>query len=515
MTKVGGGTVELGDASNNNYTGGTVINDGKLLLNKTDPGANYQFKPYATGTAGVTVGNEGEFAGSRPTLQWGADANNQQIWNGFAGPNGAANSIAATSSGLVDLATNNKSNFIYGMSMETGRNYSSIVQTGTGSTSFLTLDSDITINPNVGGFGVTDGASPAASITGNITLTGALDSLSTQQQFIVNPTFVPTENSVLNVSATVNELTPTAATDGSVGLYLPGLREVTINAADAIAAAGTFGTAQLFPRSGEVFSNPNGANQGYNPSNTTFAYEGQFYLPVATQVSFAGSQDDYTSLSVDGTLYDHVQLGGGFSSTISLNSGWHNLDLRVSNAGGPGGANGVLGLNANFGAGWAPFGNTNSTIPGSGMIIPIDNGSGTVFRSAAGTNDAALNKNGLGTVVFSGAVNTTGPTLVNQGELILNGQGKVAGIENAVQQLNFNAPTFGATTTTQTNINTVQACADNDHDWRHFHPHLQRPNDRCHHLCRAHGVDQFRSGLQSDCRQCPGGTSGPSGHRKR
>ncbi len=72
LTEVGPGTLELGDASNNNYTGGTVINDGTLLLNKTDPGAAYQFKPYATGTAGVTVGNEGEFNGARPTLQWGA-----------------------------------------------------------------------------------------------------------------------------------------------------------------------------------------------------------------------------------------------------------------------------------------------------------------------------------------------------------------------------------------------------------------------------------------------------------
>ena len=40
MTKVGGGTLELGGNSSNSYQGNTFLNEGKLLLNKQDIGLN-------------------------------------------------------------------------------------------------------------------------------------------------------------------------------------------------------------------------------------------------------------------------------------------------------------------------------------------------------------------------------------------------------------------------------------------------------------------------------------------
>ncbi len=395
------------------------------------------------------------------------------------------------------------------MSLETGRNYSSLVQTGTG---VLTADGDITVNPNTGGFGVTDGSSPAASITGNLSLTGALDANNASQQFITNPTFVVSANPTLSISATLGEVTPIAATDGSVGLYVPGLREATVAGADNVSGFGAIGTAQLFPRSGEVFSG--GTATSYNPAGVTIDYTGQFFLPNATQVSFAASADDYAALSVDGTLYDNVQLGGGFSSTVSLNSGWHNLDLRVSNNTGPGGANGALGLTANFGAGWAPFGDTNTTTPGSGMIMPIDNGSSTVFRAATGNNDAGLIKTGLGTLAVNGASSLTGPTTINQGELIFNGQGKIAGIENAVQLVSFVAPSFGSTATSQLNINAAQAAPTQNTTGGTFTLTFNGQTTGAITYAAPLGPAEFRAGRQSDRLEYPGGVGSASGHRQ-
>ena len=63
--------------------------------------------------------------------------------------------------------------------------------------------------------------------------------------------------------------------------------------------------------------------------------------------------------------------------------------------------------------------------------------SGILFRTAASTNDAGIYKTGQGTVIFAGANTYTGQTIVNQGQLVLDGAGSISGVENAVQQVNL------------------------------------------------------------------------------
>src|SRR5439155_1036261 len=59
LAKVGTGTLELSGTSYNNYSGGTFVNAGTLLLNKQDTGATgLASQPNATGTGNVTVGDE-------------------------------------------------------------------------------------------------------------------------------------------------------------------------------------------------------------------------------------------------------------------------------------------------------------------------------------------------------------------------------------------------------------------------------------------------------------------------
>ena len=134
------------------------------------------------------------------------------------------NSIQVDSSGVVDLATNSQSALINGLTLEVGRVFSGMVATGAG---VLTIDSDVVVNQAFD----TDGSSPAASISGLINLTGGLDNIENpQQQFIVSQTFIPSDNSDLNVLASIGQTTPSldpnAANDGAVGLYMPGLRRI-------------------------------------------------------------------------------------------------------------------------------------------------------------------------------------------------------------------------------------------------------------------------------------------------
>src|SRR6185437_8626074 len=201
LIKVGLGSLEFGGTSTNNYIGGTLINSGTLLLDKQTV-AQDQFQPNATGSGTVTVGNEAGGA----VVGWGQFANVDQIQGFNFTPTTAAsvvtNSIVVTSSGTVDLATNNKSDWVNGIVLETGRVTSSLINTGSGT---LTATGDITVNT----FGVTDGASPAATINGTLQLSGALDTANIAQNFTVNPTFINSGNSVLQVNATLAEVTPT------------------------------------------------------------------------------------------------------------------------------------------------------------------------------------------------------------------------------------------------------------------------------------------------------------------
>src|SRR5262249_9199062 len=141
LSKFGAGTLELGGTSGNLYTGGTFVNEGTLLLNKQDT-AGRPFQPNATGLGSVTVGNEIGGAGA-DVLRYGSSAGVDQIYG--------LSTVTVTTSGLLDLATNNKSDFINALTLERGRLSSADVETGSGT---LTVVADITATTPTSVFGV-------------------------------------------------------------------------------------------------------------------------------------------------------------------------------------------------------------------------------------------------------------------------------------------------------------------------------------------------------------------------
>ena len=328
-----------------------------------------------------------------------------------------------------------------------------MVTTGTGT---LTIDSDVVVNTIFD----TDGTSPAAVINGFIDLTGATTSNNTIQQFIINPTLIPSNNNDLTVNAVISDIPLLSSSslpnsDGSTGFDEPGLRESSVaNSGFQTYSSNNPGSDQFIIRNGESNGN-NSTNQG----NQTSSYVGQVYIPVATTISFAESQDDGGFATVDGVLVCSNNSNTGSFGSIFVSSGWHDIDLGVYNNGGGGAATGNFagsGFNANFGYGWAPFGTAVTGGFNTAEIMPFDNGSGILFRSAAGNSDGGIYKNGIGTMtVTSNNSGLTGPTTVNQGQLIFSGNGAVSGVENAVQQLNLAPTTNGGTFTLSYNGQTT------------------------------------------------------------
>ncbi len=102
-------------------------------------------------------------------------------------------------------------------------------------------------------------------------------------------------------------------------------------------------------------------------------------------LSFAKSIDDDTQIMLDGVvvLHSNADVQSLGTGELTLTAGFHAIDIRVSNGGGVGGADG---LNTNGWTGFVAGPPGNNVLP-NGTTIPY--GNGIVYRIDQGPNDPA------------------------------------------------------------------------------------------------------------------------------
>ncbi|HEV8606105.1 MAG TPA: PA14 domain-containing protein [Tepidisphaeraceae bacterium] len=124
-------------------------------------------------------------------------------------------------------------------------------------------------------------------------------------------------------------------------------------------------------------------------NNSTYIYSGKIFVSDngtigdgLGQISFAENFDDNVLIRVDGvtklrnTAWD-IPTGTG---TLTLPTGWHDVDLRVGQGGGGVGASGTAAWPVDFGLVFDPQG--RGTINPADYILPVDSGDGSLFRDS-------------------------------------------------------------------------------------------------------------------------------------
>ena len=206
LIKSGAGDLQFSNASTtaNTYSGGTTVNEGVLTLSANG----------GAGTGSVTIGNGagGQFTDDNlsngiiaaAVVKLGSVASSQ-----FA----AGASITIGNTGLLDLSGSSAQNFVTNVVMNVGEAAGAAVKTG--GSAVLSFSGSFTVNS----FGATDGAAPAATVTGNLNLH------SSSPTFTVNNTLLPSTFNAQNVSShpqlVINGAITTDATPGTVTFTTP------------------------------------------------------------------------------------------------------------------------------------------------------------------------------------------------------------------------------------------------------------------------------------------------------
>lgn len=127
--------------------------------------------------------------------------------------------------------------------------------------------------------------------------------------------------------------------------------------------------------------------------NTTEIYTGEIY-DADGSISFTEHIDDKARIYIDDILVlsDDDWKTRTSTANLNLSPGWHTIEIRISNGGGPGGPT------ASPGIGYDPDG-------GTAWIHPEDPGDGSLFRHTTGDTTAPAAPTGLTATAGDGIVN--------------------------------------------------------------------------------------------------------------
>ena len=177
----------------------------------------------------------------------------------------------------------------------------------------------------------------------------------------------------------------------------PGLQEgrITGNAFDITSPNPANSVIRLSPRMGET-SAVDGVNYVTPPQNAnwdnneTWVYTGQILVPASGKIAFAENIDDSAYVAIDEVHYMSNMIWNQPTSTgvINLSPGWHNIDIRFGNSTGGAGPSldGAVGWTTVYGFGYKANANGTEGANGSNYSIPIDDGSGNLFRYISNIN---------------------------------------------------------------------------------------------------------------------------------
>ena len=134
-----------------------------------------------------------------------------------------------------------------------------------------------------------------------------------------------------------------------------------------------------------AFSDPQtGATYYWNDSNTTFAYFGQMYMEAGKIYVFRSHFDDDAYVKVDEQVILSQFSGRGVDGQYTCStSGWHDIDVRLSDAYSGKGSWGEI-WSRDFGLGYRDDGGTSTTQ--SQWKRLIDPGDGSLLRTRAGAS---------------------------------------------------------------------------------------------------------------------------------
>lgn len=445
------GTIATPSSGTNNATI-TTQTSRNFTVNQTTPGS---FAGVIGGSGSFTLGgssNNTLTLSGINTYSGGTTINNGTLALGHA-TNTLADSGAVTVSGGT-LAIGANSDTVGAVTLSSG----SI----TGSTGVLTASS----------FGVQSGSISAKlagnapltkSASGNVTITGALNTTNTAGNVIRVTGGSSGSNSILSLSPSVSSVTgansnnnsvsigdtfgdyavfnQTAGTVNSTSISIGNLGTGTYNLSGGTANTNSLTMAFTgpFSNTGEAFLNVSGTGSLNVYSNGKLVL-GTFYARTSTVNQTGGTVSFYsdagTTLGGTGGLAFN---GGAGSYTLSGGTlALPNITLLAS-GGGAGGGTGAL----NFNGGTLSITNASFSVPsgvtfnvkGDGAVANsganIDTGSLAVTINAplvhSGPNaiDGGLTKLGTGTLRLGGNNTYTGPTTVNNGTLELSGSGSI------------------------------------------------------------------------------------------
>jgi len=151
------------------------------------------------------------------------------------------------------------------------------------------------------------------------------------------------------------------------------------------------GESQKVADGGRAWPDQTGPTGASWSDNETWVYTGKMYLPGPT-ASFAGDIDDDLEVKIDGVWIAHPSwnFGTRIVKLAPSGDGWHDVEIRIHNGGGGAGAtntrNGFISsTGGNFGRGFIYNlpGTDNAFANNPGDTLPLDSGTGNLFRTSA------------------------------------------------------------------------------------------------------------------------------------